>query len=841
MNSLENKNVIKITSIEDLSKELKKENYNEIKITPSYLGGLFDGDGSIYISYNGEKNTTCKSEDEFEDLDEKELNMLEDLTDEDENNTLNSQNRNLIPCVGFTQCTFPIIMALRNLYGGYIRYTVSSYTDGNNVNKARGVYDLLIRGRCTKKILDDLQKGIIIKKEQVDLCLEFHKLYNKRDKDGYEQRLILKTMVENLNNLRNGSKKPYEKINDEYVAGLFDSDGCCYIDGSNKEGCLQKCNKFYMKITQRNDMVALQKIKDYYNTGRIGSTNGTDNDIWVLSSKSSLPTMKRIKETAQIKKNQIASLINVVETYADQRGGCNTPSSETIAFRKKELGNIQKEKYAEWILSEQLVKVLNDEQKAKNKEYFNELKNIAKKIKDACGRERVLCEACFEEMSRNNLKRHIKEFCKKNPNRTYVPVDKEDRYKRVVDSNIGKNRVNLTDQNIIDIKKSLSLGESLTKLGNLFNVCRSVISSIRDGLILTEEERNDPTKKADLYKKLEDKKINRANLKELKDQDEDAYLKELRNKTSDSNMETSVDTMIKILRYKHDPKETSISVALTKGFTKLNGDLMTNDIVKNLWCGKTKLREYHFTNKTDMTYEEYQKIIDKDRDNVVKDKIKNAREDRKNNLEKLIKEKKDIPKTDLDFIAKFYPELHESAKDVRAHHAFIRKLENGPIDRKVLVDIYKEKFCADSWNDVASKYKNKKGEELTLPQIKCIWDGQISIYDFDFKDRKDITYDLYVKTKNMGRKEINNILRKTMVDIYKEKYSDLSLEEIQKKYKNNQNNNINDIQIKLIWEGYIPINKKDFDTRIDISYQSYLNTLNLSRDDIKRQNIKMII
>ncbi len=81
----------------------------------------------------------------------------------------------------------------------------------------------------------------------------------------------------------------------------------------------------------------------------------------------------------------------------------------------------------------------------------------------------------------------------------------------------------------------------------------------------------------------------------------------------------------------------------------------------------------------------------------------------------------------------------------------------------------------------------------------------------------------------------------TMVDIYKEKYSDLSLEEIQKKYKNNQNNNINDIQIKLIWEGYIPINKKDFDTRIDISYQSYLNTLNLSRDDIKRQNINLMI
>lgn len=183
-------------------------------IFENYLAGFFDGDGCINIE-------KC--------------------------------NKNYILRIRFAQSNKNLLEQIQ------IKYPILHL----NTYKQRSLnyriqYELRASGIKIKSLLDDLSRYSILKHDQLLIAIEFLKLYNLRDKNKERHELYLK-----LRELKKSSKdKMYNRLNILYIAGFFDAEGS--IGFYN--------NSLRLKITQKNDITILYKIRDLYN-----NTNNIDN------------------------------------------------------------------------------------------------------------------------------------------------------------------------------------------------------------------------------------------------------------------------------------------------------------------------------------------------------------------------------------------------------------------------------------------------------------------------------------------------------------------------------------------------------------------------------------
>lgn len=79
-----------------------------------------------------------------------------------------------------------------------------------------------------------------------------------QEKEAYRQR------VKAMNKDKTSYEKDYTKINNAYIAGLFDAEGNVYISDDNAP----KFN-YYVKITQKSDHVLVQNIQKHLGFGNI--------------------------------------------------------------------------------------------------------------------------------------------------------------------------------------------------------------------------------------------------------------------------------------------------------------------------------------------------------------------------------------------------------------------------------------------------------------------------------------------------------------------------------------------------------------------------------------------
>lgn len=191
------------------------------QISPYYIGGFFDGDGSIYIDKN-----YCLS-------------------------------------ICFTQCYLPILEKFHKIFGGNLYISTTKKNE-----ETRYCHYLKIHGKNCLKILQYLDIGSILKHQQIQLAKKFiffNKINNLENiKEEYRQQIIkLNRKYKSAEDLN------YSKINWEYISGLFDAEGCIYMKNTNFS---------YIKITQKNNWKLIKSIRDFTGHGQIG-----DKIIWKVN------------------------------------------------------------------------------------------------------------------------------------------------------------------------------------------------------------------------------------------------------------------------------------------------------------------------------------------------------------------------------------------------------------------------------------------------------------------------------------------------------------------------------------------------------------------------------
>lgn len=193
---------------------------NEWEVSPFYIGGFFDGDGSICI----DKKFTLQ--------------------------------------ISFSQCPSEILFNLQGIFGGCIY--VRDMSDNPN---QRDQHNLRICGRECEKILAYLDIGSIMKWDQIQVAKRFIKMNNLQNL--IEEKTKLRDEMKILNqSYKKTHNKRYDCVNWEYIAGIFDAEGCIHLKKKKKKnGDFRFCFG-YIKITQTNDYHLLDAIRNFVGHGK---------------------------------------------------------------------------------------------------------------------------------------------------------------------------------------------------------------------------------------------------------------------------------------------------------------------------------------------------------------------------------------------------------------------------------------------------------------------------------------------------------------------------------------------------------------------------------------------
>lgn len=240
----------KIKKLVRINKQMDSIKLEDCKISPYFLSGFFDGDGSICIT------------------------------------------EGLSLQIQFTQCVVSILNKIKDIFGG------SLYKSEARNENCRDTYSLRFCGRDCEEILKYLDIGSIMKWEQIQIAKQF---INMNKLNGLESKKVeLKEKMRKLNkSYKKTHNKPYDKINWEYIAGIFDAEGCIYMRQHQKHQSSEFKHKFgYIKITQTNDYKLLEKIREFVGHGRTDDktswkTERIDFAKWDLNKISPLLIVKK--------------------------------------------------------------------------------------------------------------------------------------------------------------------------------------------------------------------------------------------------------------------------------------------------------------------------------------------------------------------------------------------------------------------------------------------------------------------------------------------------------------------------------------------------------------------
>lgn len=198
-----------------------------LDVSDDYLAGLFDGDGSVVMSLVG--SAACKS-----------VQLKTELTQCD---------------AGF----------LRRLAAKLDAGTV--YVDGRTAKyKNEPAATWRIVGAYAKPLLEIVARRAVVKAEQAALALRFLDL----PRGARDAKETARLRMRDLNSDKTAYPKDFSRVTDDYVAGLFDAEGCVY-DGVKK----------YVKITQKSDPRLLDAVASHLGMGRVCP----DDHAWKIYSR----------------------------------------------------------------------------------------------------------------------------------------------------------------------------------------------------------------------------------------------------------------------------------------------------------------------------------------------------------------------------------------------------------------------------------------------------------------------------------------------------------------------------------------------------------------------------
>jgi len=278
--------------IEDNIQKFNK--YIETPPHPSYISGFIDGDGSISI---------MKIKDGYN------------------------------PRVSIAQSRTKVLLIICHHFGGFIQQNKTE-------SKAtRAQYTYINRGKTLSTFVDYIKDHILIKKTQIDALSEFMEYYKRHNKSDIKEKLC-QTVI-SANKIKIPLEINSSQLNDYYLAGFFDAEGCIMIR-RQKNGDLTK--GVSIKITQKNNPLMLLAIQQYLGYGKIQNFN------WILYgnvNNSCSDFISRIINYSIVKYNQLVEFKNFLETlnigkriYDDEISNKRNQIYEMIQIEKHESENI---------------------------------------------------------------------------------------------------------------------------------------------------------------------------------------------------------------------------------------------------------------------------------------------------------------------------------------------------------------------------------------------------------------------------------------------------------------------------------------------------------------------
>lgn len=374
----------------------------------SYISGFIDGDGCIFIR---------KIKDGFQ------------------------------TGIQISQSRTNLLLILQHHFGGIIRQNHMNRT--NESHTTRNQYVLNVRSNEYELLLDYIYHHIIIKTQQIKSLKEISKYVNKTNMNNKKEECYNLCTVANKNKIFDCQN--LNKMNVDYISGLFDAEGCFYI---NKN----RISSFRISIAQKSHPEVLECIKQYLGFGNI---NGFS--YYIYSKDNCLKFIELVENNLIVKYNQsqyfkqyLLTNDNIIkhEIYTK----CNYEKHVNEEFNYDLYFNII------------------------NKEKYNHHTTFYK------NKKKILFD-----ISNNNLIEKLK-------------LVKEKKNKKIEEK---IKREKICDEIIIKVREKINEGKQNVEIENELNLKRHVVSRIKNNIIvLKNETKRENIKKTQEQKNIEKRKIN---------------------------------------------------------------------------------------------------------------------------------------------------------------------------------------------------------------------------------------------------------------------------------------------------------------------------------------------
>ena len=401
-----------------LDNKIQLDRFRHIPPHPSYIAGFIDGDGCIFIR---------KISDGYQS--------------------------------GFsiTQCRTNILQIIRYHFGGSITSSTNRNNKTINVmdetntyyhkHNIRNQFNLLIRNNEYQILLDYLQNSFIIKENQYRCLYEFNKLANLPNR--YEEKEELYLKCSNFKKNHNLDETYSSRLNVEYIAGLFDAEGCIYINNNTFS--------YYATIAQKNHPIILHEIAKFLGFGKVQTY-----ELKMYKKMDCLKFIQLVKPHLIVKYNQSIAFEMFLNT-------------SDISIKEEMYKICNKEKHK--------IEIFQDlNQNEKGKESYLET------IKLKCLKEQVC-----KEIHNKQVYKDKSEKMKGAGNHNYGKIFSEETKKKMSLS-IRDAKGSVSDEIIIKVRELLKEGHKNIDVQKLYDLPRHTITRIKNGEIVCRiEEKKEKT------------------------------------------------------------------------------------------------------------------------------------------------------------------------------------------------------------------------------------------------------------------------------------------------------------------------------------------------------------
>lgn len=490
------------------------------ELSPSYIAGLMDGDGCIMFNKAGA----------------------------------------IMPQIELAQCDPYVVFALQKQYKcGQVRIVAAKTAN------SRQQFKITIYG-C-RELLLCLKDHCIIKQRRAEICFRlFEELSSGRGDDsgaGYNTETVKQLFADYDNALKSyepESDAIYSRINNEYVAGLFDAEGCITFKK------YERTNSVTVTITQRSSPTILRKINEFY---RINGSL-TIQRLNLYSFEKCTLLLNSIEPYVILKKDQISGFNEVVE-YRKNR-------------KKYDCDKIAQLKRKIYIPDDYLIIDLNDKYKIVKRADERNLKPLYK--------ENILVAR----------KRPVSRRLAAAGDRGADVYDSAEHHTNIALAVIAKRR-NISDEIIYAVREKLE-GKVMQKtICEEMGLQRHIVHNIARGKLLPLD--------TDIRDQIKDKIITkRANRQRRQEMTPETAKKYDAETVAISKRVYSMSQALQIMKYAIEHRETITQTALAAKSQELLGVKLSVTQIHGLVSGRVCIYERELATAGADAYREYKVLCD---------------------------------------------------------------------------------------------------------------------------------------------------------------------------------------------------------------------------------------